>query len=58
MYTTKSRIVVAKQNMEKWMEINKTQAPQQRAVQRRNFQSFNKITPVKRLMWRLTSEAW
>ena len=27
MNTTKSRIVVAKQNMEKWMEINKTQAP-------------------------------
>ena len=47
MYTTKSRIVVAKQNMEKWMEINKTQAPQQRAVQRRNFQSFNKITSVE-----------
>ena len=27
MNTTKSRIVVPKQNMEKWMEINKTQAP-------------------------------
>ena len=42
MNTTKSRIVVTKQNTEKWMEINKTQAPQQRVVQLRNFQFSTK----------------